>query len=156
MTSKIVEVVQQAGLVESETVDELRRWGAPIKRPSPGPDMPPEIVPSLIDRAMQEEEFVKVKETDLEVLRDYFRTQRPGELKMETPDGSVEFAEVSFGKSAMGEYIIPWVDENIMDVMGDCLVSLSWPDMPASVQLKNPKELYYGDRKMFVIWSVAT
>jgi hypothetical protein len=154
MTSEVGKVVQQAGLVDGGTVSELRKWGAPLSRVDSGPPVPAEIVPTLIERAMQAQDFVQVRETDLEVLQVYLQTQQRGELKIEALDGQIAVASVSFGMMPTGEVIVPWVEESISEALEDCLVSVGTAN--GFVNLRNPRELYYGDRKMFVLWSVGT
>jgi hypothetical protein len=153
MGNEVVKVVQQAGLVEKDTVAELQRWGSPIAVPPPGPEVPVEIAPVLIERAMQEQDFVQVRETDLEVLKQYLSTQEVGVLKLEDIRGNTERVDVMFGKTPHGEYIIPWIDEKITDLYSEHLVSLHVDDF-GWVLLKDPRELYYGDRKVFTVWKV--
>jgi hypothetical protein len=153
MANEVVKVVQQAGLVEKDTVQELRRWGAPIPvPPASSPEIPAEIAPSLIERAMQDEDFVQVKETDLEVLKQYLTTQEIGTLKLEMMDGKREAIDIVYGKTPLGEYVIPWTEGRIADLLEDCLVHLHIPDK-GWVSLKNPRELYYGDRRVFTLWT---
>lgn len=151
MANDVVKVVQQAGLVGQDTVIELRRWGSPVIASSSGPDISADIVPLLIERAMQEQDFVQVRETDLEVLKQYLNTQDVGMLRLEDIRGNVDGVNIIFGKTAQGEYIIPWIDETVTDACINCLVSLHVPNS-GWVTLRNPRELYYGERKMFTIW----
>ena len=151
MASDVVKVVQQAGLVEKDTLEELRRWGSPVPSVPEGPEVPPEIIPSLIERALQQQDFVQVRETDLGVLQQYLSTQETGSLKVEDLVGRVAYADVVFGRTPQREYIVPWLDDKISEVLEDCVVSLHAPD-EGWVPLINPRELYYGERKMFTIW----
>jgi hypothetical protein len=155
MGNEVTKVVQKAGLVGAETVEELRRWGAPIPPPAPGPEPDPSVVPVLIERAMGEEDFVRVRETDLELLHQYLKTQQAGELYLKSLDGKEATVGVVFGRTAVGEYIIPWVEGDVAEVALDCTVELKIPGA-ARVVLTNPRELYYGDKKVFTVWQEAT
>jgi hypothetical protein len=153
MTSEVAKVIQQAGLVDDSTVKELRRWGAPITPASIGPVPDPEILPALIDRAMQNENMVQVRETDLEVLQQYVQTQTPGSLRLEEMSGKVLELSVIFGRTPLGEYILPWMGDKVSDLLEDCLVSLSLEGRWLS--LERPKELFYGEQKVFTVWSAG-
>lgn len=152
MGSEVAKVVQQAGLIDSATLNELRKWGAPVVSTPEGPTPDPQIVPLLIERALQGQDFVQVKETDLEALKQYLQTQEVGTLKLEELNGNVVNVDVVFGRTPRNEYIIPWTDDSISEVLADCLVTLHEPDK-GWVSLTSPRELYYGERKMFTIWT---
>ena len=82
---KISEVVVKAGLVSPAKLSELQRWGAPVpeveddQQASQSPIYPEEVV-RAIDRALDDQGLVVVRETDLEALKQYVESMKPGRL----------------------------------------------------------------------------
>jgi hypothetical protein len=149
MTTALSQVVQQAGLVEGATVEELQRWGAPIER-AQDVQLPAESVGYIIERAVQSADFVEIRETDLEVLHHYLSSATEVTLHIEHLDGTHAEIVVNVGSTPEGKCILPWTGEHISDALLDCILTL--PDYNTS--LHNPRELFYGNRKMFVVWEV--
>jgi hypothetical protein len=154
---EVTNIVRQAGLIDDSTLHELSRWAAPSVPPmgmqEDAEPIDPARVPALIDEAMQSQEQVLSRETDLEVLHQYESTQREGRLRLETLAGEVAYADITYGKTPLGCYIIPWASESVKDVLADCAVSLE--EDGSTVQLASPRELYYGSTKAFTVWERA-
>ena len=159
MPSEVTKTVLQAGLVADSVVEELGRWGMPIPVVVPG-SIAPESVSTALERAMTEEGYVEVKETDLEVLQHYLKTQKSGTLHFELLEGTSENFEISYGLTPFGEYIIPWTDSDISDAMTNGLTYLEIPDAcndagvvlsTKRVAIHTVRELYYGDIKAFMV-----
>lgn len=154
MPSEISKVMKNAGIIPESTLDELQRWKAPtvLARDSePGSsEVEMEAVPYMIEKAMQEHDFVKVKETDLEVLQQYLCTQKHSKLTVEDINGGSQVIDVVYGKTPLGGYIIPWADERISDFLADCVLTIE--EEGKRITLYSPREMYYGDKKMFSVW----
>jgi hypothetical protein len=113
----------------------------------------------MLERAMSEEGYVTVKETDLEILPCFLKTQRKGVLHFEMLNGTKEDFEISYGLTPFGEYIIPWTDDDISEAMTNGLTYLQVPNgrlegeevLYDRVAIRRVRELYYGNTKAFMV-----
>ena len=149
MGQEVVKTVLQAGLVEDSTVSELRKWGAPLPQKPEGPEVPAEVVPLAIERAIQDSDFVQIRETDLAILPQYLHTQTTGKLHYELLDGTVGVIDITYGKTRMGEYIIVWDGDNISEEITSGIIHLVVDG--AEIYFKDVRELFYGEYKAFII-----
>ena len=150
MPNEVSKTIIKSGLVEPDTLQEFRRWGAPIPFVPTEETIEPNQIPSAIEEAMQKEDFIKVKETDLEVLQQYLRTQRRGVLHFHALADQEEKFEVSFGLTSLSEVILPWTDdEDISDFMVNGRTYLETDGK--KIHFKDVRQLYYGDRRAFMI-----
>ena len=150
----ITNTVLQSGLVTPELASELTRWGmltGPV--PEDASAIPAKDVPAALEQVMQSEEYVSVKETDLEALHQYLSTQKIAQLHFELLGGETEDVEISYGKTLSGEYIIAWTDEDISDALANGLTYLLVDGVKVSITAT--RELYFGDRKVFVVCKVV-
>lgn len=149
MANEVAATVVEAGLIESDTLRQLQRWGAPIPTFVPNELPDPMLIPSLIEHAMQEEEYVLTRETDLEGIPQFLKTQRAGILHIEDSRGLAYDIEVTFGRTLTGEYLFPWQTRGDL---ADALISqnsyLLYDD--TRVFFKDARDLYFGDKVAFV------
>jgi len=152
MPSEVTKVIKNSGIIPENAMDELRKWKAPtvLARDSEPATVEIEAVPHLIEKAIQEHDFVRIRETDLEVLQQYLRTQTPSRLTVEDISGGVQTVDIVYGKTHLGDYIIPWADERISDFLADCVLTLE--EGGRRITLYSPREMYYGDKKVFSVW----
>lgn len=150
MSNEVVQIVVDAGLIEAGTLVELQRWGAPVPDPIPI-TVDPVLIPSLIENAMQREEYIKIRETDLEILHQYLKTQAPGRFFVGSMDGGEAVSvDVVFGKTLLGEYIIPWqTGGQFVDIVTTQGSYLSTPE--GDIRFKDARDLYYGYSAAFAI-----
>lgn len=149
---KISEVVVKAGLVSPEKLSELQRWGAPVPeveddpQASQSPIYPEEVV-RAIDRALDDQGLVVVRETDLEALKQYVESMKPGRLYVFIDDQSADF-DVEVGVLKSGEYLLPWRSDSITDVLANGQTFLEIDEK--KVFFSSARELFYGETKAFV------
>ena len=135
-----------SGIVPSNAVQELKRWGAPI----------PESIPQYsfsdaldhIREAVEGYGGVELKQTDLDVLRQFPEKKMGGRL-FYTDAGKTKFTEVEFMVNSLGNYLIPWTEEDISDFMLDEGTYLKPTGQPR-VYFMDVTDIYYGDRKLFM------
>jgi hypothetical protein len=154
MNSERRMVVLRAGIVPPAQVKELSRWA--------GGEVPTEVKvetdrrQALVDirEVIEGQETVEIRQTDLDAIKFYEANQLPARLYYSVPAGEgkrkTTFANVHYAKNAIGNYMIPWTDEDIYDLMLDEGTYLK-PDGEARVYFSNISELYYGTKKMFMI-----
>lgn len=160
----IAAAVVKAGILPEETLAEFRRWGHPVEAPTTLPVGPEEVV-NAIEKALQEEGLVVTRETDLEAVTDFLKTQAPGELTvvLEEPDGTEHTTSFPcpYGMTAMGEFILQWHSDSIEDVMinGKTHLSFQSPDTLGArveVYFTRVRELFFGTQKAFMICTPST
>lgn len=146
--------VLRAGIVPVTTVNELARWGMQV----------PETVPVVEDRkevlagireAIESRKTVAIRQTDLDALNIYAEDPKEGRLYYTVPDSSkpgarkTTFVDVTYAVTPAGDYLIPWTDEDIFDLMLDPGTYLK-PAGDPRVYFAEISELYYGEEKAFM------
>ena len=155
----LVEAVLRAGLLSPERLQEMKRFSPVLDREAETED-PKELVQAaaLVETALSSAQMVLVRETDLEVLRVYAESVRPGTLRLVTADEILD-VDVTYGRTALGEYIIAWRSESIKELLVNGATSLIEPCRrcpPGCTQLqcvffKDVRELFFGDQKAFMV-----
>jgi hypothetical protein len=151
----VTAAVLRAGVVSPKMLEEMKRWSPNLeKEASAGEPLELDMAASIIEQALQSEEYVIVRETDLEVVRQYATTTRTGVLHMEIDELQQGDAEVTYGKTKLGEYIIAWQSDSIEDLLTNGLSYLV--EDGHRVFFKNVRELYFGERKAFMVCTPST
>src|SRR3972149_9001320 len=126
MNSNMKIAVLKAGIVPETVLPELERWGMQL----------PEDVEVETDRSealaniresVESIETVEVRMTDLDAVKDYGKNSMPGRLYYSGPDSpksdprarKTTFVDVTYAVTAIGNYLIPWTEEDIYDLMLD-------------------------------------
>jgi hypothetical protein len=150
--------VLKAGIVPTDMVTELARWGNyEVPQVSVEPD--PRVALAGIREAVESHDTVALRLTDLDALKYYDQNQQKGRLYYSLRGGpatlrNTTFIEVIYAKTPEGNYIIPWTDEDIFDLMLDDGTYLK-PAGEARVHFANIDELYYGEKKAFMVCTPA-
>lgn len=144
------------GLISPEMRAQFAQWGEV-------PDIEPievqshEEVVELVERALQTDELVMPKVTNLELLQQFCMTQRLGKLHLSLNDEEAAF-DVVFGVSRAGDIILPYRSEDISDAMLNPAQSyLEWDvdGIAHSVYFRSVEDSYYGDVKAFIVCAPA-
>jgi hypothetical protein len=141
--------VLKAGVVSPDMLKELQRFN-PALRGEEAAETPVDLetAGNLIAAALNSEEYVLVRETDLEAVRQYLATMRDGCLHLDSGQQDTDL-DVSFGKTPLGEYIIAWTNDPIAEMMTNGLTYLV--ENGKRVFFKDVRELFFGDQKAFMI-----
>lgn len=148
----IAAAVISSGLLDPVMVEEMRRWGIEIAEPK---DTRPQSVEELAGRireALEGEGYVLVRETDLTVLQQYAATMQQGNLHLVLDvDDDLEEDDIpiTFGRTPLNEYILPWKSTGIADVLANGMTYLD--DGPSRVYFRQVRELFFGGTKAFMI-----
>lgn len=150
----IANAVLSTGLVDPQVLAELRRWGGvPFEPPAPEPlPRSAEEVAVRIRGALESEGYVLVRETDLAAVDQYTSSMMPGILHLVLDvDAEMQDADVpiTFGRTPLGEYIIPWRSAGIQDVLANGMTYLV--EGPQRVFFREVRELFFGETKAFMI-----
>lgn len=142
----LAEAISQSGALDPEQLAEFIRWRLPVDVPEIPLGRSSEEVIQAFQQALEDDDSLKTRFTDLDILKQYLDTQKKGRLHL-IPSGSV--TQIVFGLSALGEYIIPWKDDTIEDVMTNGESFLSHDGKKVFFRLV--RELFFDDRKVFML-----
>ena len=146
--SKLTEAVALSGALDPDMLREICKWKLPIEVPEGEPYASPEEAVSAIEAALEGKEQVEVRATDLDVLKQYMKTQHRGRLHIVTPHESGTF-DVMMGITPMGDYIIPWKSDSLTEHLtnGESYII----DGRNRVHLSDVRDLYFGEQKAFIL-----
>ena len=156
--SKLTEIILRAGILSPSTLVEMQRWGLPVGDPKAregGPaDMTPESLSQSIASAIEGEGYVLTRETDLGAVTQYLQTMKTAVLHVLMSDGSSSNIEVPVGKTPTGEWILPWREEDITDILtnGETYLRVD----KKRVYFSQARELFYGQYKAFIVCTPST
>lgn len=150
----ISEIVARVGIIDKNMSAELRRWGFPIIELPEGERIDdPDVAIEAIQEAIESEEQIELRTTDLDVFRQFMETRKDGKLHLVVREQTGEFS-VSFGRMKHGDdYIIPWNTSSIEEFItnGDSYLI----DGRRKIYFSACHELFYGDVKAFMICTPA-
>jgi len=146
--SELTRVMAQSGALDPSMLQEFAKWKLPIEVPDDDPLDTAEEVVEAIEAAVESQEQVEIRATDLDVLRQYMRTQAKGKLHISTELEKGSFP-VTYGTTKFGEYIIPWQAESLVDYLtnGESHLKVGGNQ----VYFATVQELFFGDRKVFIL-----
>lgn len=161
MTSQArsVKAVVASGLVPEGVLRQFQKWGM-----LPPGDIQPVVQDITLDQAAElfrrvreEGEEELIKDTDLDIVAHYVRGQEKGRLYVATVKNgkpSTTYVDVHFYKTKLGEYVLPWRDENLRDLLLDPTTYLK-PTGGERVYFADVRDLYFGEQRTFVVCSPA-
>lgn len=156
----ITAAVLKAGLISPEQLREMKRISPVIDRTAEvSSPVDLELAAKIVEDALESEQYVIVRETDLEAVRQYVETATTGILHLEADDKSTDL-EVTYGRTPIGEFIIAWKSEGIAEMMTNGLTYLVVPGGPGPgllrVFFQDVRELFFGEQKAFMVCRPST
>lgn len=155
MNSERKIAVLKAGIVPSTSVNELSRWGG-LTVPEDVPVEPNrKLALENIREAIESKDTVELRMTDLDAFKFYEANQKSGRLYYSlrgapgTPKRTT-FVDVTYAKTPIGNYMIPWTDGETFDLILDEGTYLKPASLPR-VHFGDVTELYYGEKKAFMV-----
>ena len=155
----ISEVFSRIGVVDPQMLAELRRWGFPIpEAKSPGAAISDaNAAVQALREVIESEEAVAIRQTDMDILKQYTNTMKKGRLHLTVRDLRGEEInkgdfEVTFGRAG-SDYIIPWDNDSIEEFMLDDETYLQ--DGKRRVRFSTVRELCFGSTKAFMLCTPA-
>jgi len=154
--------VLKAGIVPTESLPELERWGLKVPEDLSVDENKRNALDNIRE-SIESKETVELRQTDLDALRTYSENQKVGRLYYAAPGpldvhsygekpkkSSVTYAKVTYAVTPAGLYLIPWTGEDIYDVMIDEDTYLKL-DGEERVYFIEVTDLYYGEHKAFMV-----
>jgi hypothetical protein len=163
MSNPLADAAIQAGLIPAESLAEMQRWRAPIDIPDEIPEPPKtlEEASEKIRNVLESQGFILTRETDLNILQQYLNTQHSASLHVELPkEAGDEFTTskadfpVVFGKTKLGEYILPWQGDNLRSEMTNGLTYLHVDGQ--RIFFNEVREVFYGEFKAFMVCTASS
>jgi len=148
---ELARIAVRSGIVSPEMFTEFKKWGYFLDKgttETPPPRTKEEFV-EQVEQALESEDMVIVRETDLAALEQYLTTQRVGELAVISDGEAVKFP-ITYGRTTTGEYIIAWRGEAITALLTNGLTFLLEMD-DTQVFFKDVRDLFFGETKSFIV-----
>lgn len=142
----------KTGIVPVETLEEMRRWGLPVRfieDNTPAALSSPREVVDRIREALESEDLIETRDTDLDILQHYLANQRRGLLHLQGEDSSAT-TPVYYCVTEFGDYVIPWRYESMKDLLLDPKSYLK-DESGTRVYFRDVRELFFGGTKAFIV-----
>lgn len=146
--NELSKAVALSGALDPGMVQELVRWRLPVELPDGDLFDSPEEAIEAIETAIESKEQVELRTTDLDLLKQYLRTQRKGKLHLENDGGRVT-SEIQMGITTTGAYIVPWRGDDITEILTNRISHIV--DGRRKIYIEDVKEFYFGHDKNFII-----
>jgi hypothetical protein len=152
----ITTAILRTGLLSDSMLEEMERWGFRLKVKDDDDvqddeilDTAEEVVECLRD-AIESDDAVTLRDTDLDVLSHYLRNQEQGHLMVFDPSiNRTRRVAVTYAVLPNKHYAIPWKDESIRDTLLDERSYLRTATTK-HVKFEDVEELFFGGIKAFI------
>lgn len=146
MTGERTKAILRAGVLPANIVQEVSRWSGDLPEVKPSDDRA-EVLEE-IRGAVEGPDTLDIRLTDMDALRRFEKDKQRGRLYF--ADGeSTTFVVVDYAKDRIGNYIIPWQDENISGLMLERTTFLK-PEGGERVFFRDVREMFFGENKVFL------
>jgi hypothetical protein len=149
---ELARLVLRAGLLDEAQLAEFRHWGLFEEDTSsiPKPTTAQQFI-AQVEKALEDHDMVLVRETELEAIQQFVQGNKPGVLHLEVEGlSTTSESPIRFGKTLLGEYIFPWLGENMMDILVNGRTYLLLEN-GEKIFFCNCRKLFYGDIKAFIV-----
>lgn len=143
--------ILKSGILSEVVLKEFSKWGFSFDQPTAPITTVEELVLS-IEEALQSEGLVIERVTDVDLVRQYMATTEVGTLHVEIGSEKADFP-VPYGRTRLGEFILPWKGDNVLEEMTNGLTYLETADKKKHY-FNVVREFYYGDTKAFMVCTV--
>jgi hypothetical protein len=156
MDRSVTKAVITAGLVDSDALSQLKRWGVLDDVGQPQDFESPEEVVECLREAIESHEAVETRDTDLDIARQYLAHREKAKLHVPSPEDPEKTIPIpiDFCITRSGEYVLPWRGENIEDLLMNPDTFLKPAGRPR-VYFSDVRELFYDRKKVFVVCTVT-
>ena len=152
MASNLNVAVVKSGLLDTDVLSELKRWGLPVSLvESDGVLDTPEAVVSCLREALESEDQNAIRSTELDLLGEYLSNNVKGRMHLtDSINDTRTSVVVSYCVTKLGNYAIPWKSEGIADLMTDPKSYLKL-ESGKRIKFSQVDELFFGTTKAFML-----
>ena len=152
MNKPVTKVIMEAGLIDDQALAQLRKWGLLTTVAEVQNFKDPEIIVNRIREALEGDELVELRSTDLDLIRHYLNSRLKGKLHVPNPENEEKMVAlpVEYCVTKMGEYVIPWTSDGIQDLLLHDKTYLKIME-GTKIRFSRVRELYYDSKKAFVV-----
>jgi hypothetical protein len=142
----------QSGLIDEDWLKQMRGWGLLSTPEEAEPITDPQVLVDRLREVIESREAVELRDTDLDIVRQYLAKREKGKLHVPNPEesGKTVPLPVEFCRTVLGEYVIPWTSESIRDLLTDEQTYLKVVGRPR-IQFQEVRELFYDRQRAFVV-----
>lgn len=159
MTNPLAEAAMLSGLISEDALAEAKRWNPGLEIPDGALTEPKSLeeAAGTIRDVLEGRGLVLTKETDLSVLQQYLNTQKMGELHVESDVDTAADFPVSFGKTTLGDFILPYRGDDIRDLLlnGKSYLKTEVEGFASLHYFKDVREVFFGDVKAFLVCTLS-
>lgn len=157
MSRAVAKAVVESGIVDQDALAQLKKWGFLTDlEPGADPVLSGVGLAQQILEAMESEDAVEMRSTDLDIIKEYLSSRKRAKLHVPDPEneGKTVGIPVEYCLTKMGEVVIPWKSESINDMLVNDDTYLK-PTGEARIYFADVRELFYDDHKAFVVCTPA-
>ena len=156
MNKPVTVAVLQAGLLPKNVIHEMSRWGLPLSFVEDQRVLASiEEVIGCLREAVESDDAVTMRDTDLDALSHYLRNHKEAKLRIFAGIADVaSVVTVTYTVLPNGRYLIPWIDESIADAITDQRSYLKVGD--ERISFSEVEELFVGGKKALIYAKPAT
>lgn len=152
--NKLTNVILRSGIIPPESIREFQKWGMMVPDEIPAPPTTPEELITQIDQALQDEDLVVIRQTDLSAASLYLTSAKPAVLHLVNDVlGTQGDVVVHVARNEMKEYMLPWQSTSIEDLLINGKTYLVVDDK--KVYFSSVRELFFGTTKAFLVCQVS-
>jgi predicted transcriptional regulator len=155
MDKPLTKAIIETGLVDEHNIEQLRRWGLLTTVAEVQNYKDPEVIIQRIREAIEGEDAVELRDTDLDLIKEFLAHKEKGKLCVpvsEEEDKKIVSLPVEYCATELGEIVIPWASEGIEDLLlhPKTHMKLSGGE---KITFSSVREIFYDRRKAFVVCS---
>lgn len=147
--TKLLQLLIRGGVLTGDQIKEVQRWGFQQEPVEAEPITDLQQFIQRLSQALEGEDLIIIRETDLEVLHTFVRQPKKGELRFELKGSPPAKIPINYAVLRTGEHIIPWVEE-LPDLFVDPNTYLV-TESGALMSFGDVRELFYGEDRTFVV-----
>lgn len=154
MKGPITQAMLDVGIIDKDAMGQLQNWGLmsrELEDPAHEFANADEAYQHIME-AVESGEAVETRDTDFTVLKQYLATKVKGKLHVPNPDdkGTTVGIPVYYGRTKMGDVIMPYLEETIMDMLLDGQTYLK-PVGQEKLFFRDTRTLFYDEHPAFVV-----
>ena len=154
MDKPVTKAVLETGIVDEASLKQLRKWGMldDDAQPLDFDGQSSEAIVERIREAVESGDAVQIRDTDLDAARQFLGSRQKGKLHLPSPEDDEKTVPltVEFCILKLGEYLLPWSSEGVQTLLTNRRTYLKPVGKPR-VYFEDVRELFFGDKKAFVV-----